>query len=121
MVGVLARLAREPAARLARRSLMAGAALLGYVLSPLSWWNDAFVNIPLSLAAAALLERLTGLDPRAGFALAYWASNVAGLALMLLGGEGAARGRVSRRSLLASLAAGTAYTLAVVLAMDAFM
>ena len=112
---------REPTARLVKRGLMAGAAVVGYVLSPLSWWNDALVNIPLSLAAAALLERLTGLDPRAGFALAYWASNVAGLALMLLGGEGALRGSLSRRSIAASLAAGTAYTVLVIAAMEAFM
>jgi len=25
---------------------------IGFMLSPLSWWNDAFVNLPLALAFA---------------------------------------------------------------------
>jgi hypothetical protein len=30
-------------------------ALVGYMLSPLSWWNDLFVNVPLALGFAWLI------------------------------------------------------------------
>ena len=56
--------------------------LVGYILSPLSWWNDPFVNIPLSYAFAvpfAAIDRRL-LVPM--MALGYWLSNVLGLLLM---------------------------------------
>ena len=28
---------------------------IGFMLSPLSWWNDLFVNVPLAVAAAGLV------------------------------------------------------------------
>ncbi len=34
------------------------ALVVGYILSPLSLWNDAFVNIPLSIAIAYMVELL---------------------------------------------------------------
>ncbi|MMZ68825.1 hypothetical protein D1872_315640 [compost metagenome] len=92
--------------------------MFGYILSPLSWWNDAFVNIPLSLALAGALYKLAGVDPKIGFAASYWFTNVAGLVLMLLGGHAAYKGRVTAKSIAASLAAGTAYTLAVIGLLD---
>ena len=49
------------------------------------------------------------------FAAAYWATNVAGILLMVLGAEGAARGGAGRRGILLGVAAGTLYTVAVVL------
>ena len=39
-----------------RRGAYALAGIIGYVLSPASWWNDAVVNIPLALAIAEILE-----------------------------------------------------------------
>src|ERR1035438_1053489 len=31
-------------------------AMIGFMLSPLSWWNDLFVNVPLALAFAWLVS-----------------------------------------------------------------
>jgi hypothetical protein len=31
-------------------------ALIGYMLSPLSWWNDMFINVPLALAFAWVIS-----------------------------------------------------------------
>ncbi len=88
---------------------------IGYVLSPLSWWNDPVVNIPMALLFAALLHRYAGVRPDIGFAVGYWATNTAGIILLFLGGNLSLRGRLGRRGLAVSLAASTAYTIAAVL------
>lgn len=31
-------------------------AFIGFMLSPLSWWNDLFVNVPLALGFAWLVS-----------------------------------------------------------------
>jgi hypothetical protein len=57
----------------------------GLILSPLTPWNDAVVNLPLSVLLAVPLVRWTGMHPAAAVALAYVATNVLGLVLMGLG------------------------------------
>lgn len=60
--------------------------MLGYVLSPLSWWNDLYVNLPIAYLGgnlAALVERHLFAP---GMIATYWASNVLGLLLLHLGG-----------------------------------
>lgn len=57
----------------------------GYILSPLSWWNDLFVNIPIAYVFAFLF----GFVHRGLFApmliLGYWITNVAGFVMMHYG------------------------------------
>ena len=59
-----------------------GLAFIGFLLSPLSWWNDLFVNVPLAVAFGWLV----GLVYRPAFAPAvivgYWLTNVLGFVLM---------------------------------------
>jgi hypothetical protein len=54
----------------------------GLLLSPLTPWNDAFLNIPLSAALMVPLARATAMDLVRSFAAAYALTNVLGLALM---------------------------------------
>jgi len=105
------------AARLLTLRRLAGgiAAGVGYILSPLSWWNDLIVNVPLAMALAAALARWASVPLDEGFAIGYWATNAAGMILLLLGGSTALRGRAGWREALLSLAAATAYTLVAVL------
>ncbi len=106
----------------ARLALHALEAVVGYVLSPLSWWNDPIVNIPISAAAGAACASLhSGLFP-ACFAAAYAATNAAGLAMLVHGAAGVTSGLSkpaklggSRGKLLKSLALGLAYTAAATL------
>ena len=68
---------------------------VGWLLSPLTWWNDAFVNIPLSyLMASALHACFRGL--RFGWLVlgCYWFTNAVGLAMM--SAEGAQMIKTSR-------------------------
>ena len=40
-----------------KRRLGAGIiAFIGYILSPLSWWNDTFINLPLAWLFASLVS-----------------------------------------------------------------
>lgn len=86
---------------------------VGYILSPLSWWNDPFVNIPI----AYLVGLLAGLiSPRAfsGAMIAgYWATNIAGLVLLQRGSVdllAPAKGRTGRAVLVMNLVVSIAYT-----------
>ncbi len=69
-----------------RRVVGAIIATVGYILSPLSWWNDAFVNIPISIATAYVLHILLGVDKLLGFYVGYLASNIVGMFMLFYGG-----------------------------------
>lgn len=66
--------------------------VIGFILSPVSWWNDLIVNVPLAYAFAWIVT--LALSPifefsRAGFAIwlgiGYWITNVLGFWMMHLG------------------------------------
>ena len=60
-------------------------ALIGFILSPLSWWNDLFVNIPIAVGCGWLVALLH--PPAFGPAVvtAYWLTNLLGLVLLQKG------------------------------------
>ena len=61
--------------------------VIGYVLSPLSWWNDMFVNIPLALAFAWLVSFFYRPAFETCVIVGYWLTNVLGFVLMHKGAE----------------------------------
>ena len=68
------------------KNLRGGALIsLGYMLSPLSWWNDLFFNLPIALVFG---YGVSWLDSRwffPGTIIGYWLSNVAGMVMMQFG------------------------------------
>ncbi|MDW7708873.1 MAG: hypothetical protein SCH98_00250 [Deferrisomatales bacterium] len=99
------------------RAAHAGLAALGYLLSPLSWWNDAVVNLPLAYAFGAAAELLFPGRFAGAVIVGYWLTNVAGL-VMLHSGAGRALCRTppcryTRRMLLRDLAVSVLYTVAI--------
>ena len=62
-------------------------AFAGYMLSPLSWWNDLFVNLPLALVFAWIVSFFYRPAFEVSVILGYWLTNVAGFVLMQKGGE----------------------------------
>ena len=56
------------------------------MLSPLSWWNDAFVNLPLALAFAWIVSLFCRPAFGAAVVIGYWLTNVLGFVLMQKGG-----------------------------------
>jgi hypothetical protein len=97
-------------------------ATVGYLLSPLSWWNDAFVNFPLALGFAWLVSALWPADGRDrvfGIAVVagYWLTNVLGFVLLHHGMKeffAAGTSGTTRRQLIHSLGISLGYTALVV-------
>jgi multisubunit Na+/H+ antiporter MnhG subunit len=61
--------------------------VLGFMLSPLSWWNDAFVNLPLALAFAWLVSSVCAESWKVAvfdvaLIVGYWLTNLLGFVLM---------------------------------------
>jgi hypothetical protein len=97
-------------------------AVVGYMLSPLSWWNDAFVNLPLALAFAWVVSAFYRPAFAVAVVLGYWLTNVAGFILMHKGAQQilAEKGRgYSRRDLLKDIGVSLAYTLLIVVLLKA--
>jgi hypothetical protein len=93
-------------------------ATIGFILSPLSWWNDAFVNIPIAYACANIAALINKKAFLGTFVIAYWATNIAGFALLHKGIE-KMRGkeRVPVPYSFANLGRDIAWTLVYTLAM----
>ena len=92
-------------------------AFIGFMLSPLSWWNDAFVNLPLALVFAWVVALFYRPAFGASLVLGYWITNVLGLILLHRGGAkilSAVDKPYSRRALIRDLAVSLLYTLVIV-------
>jgi hypothetical protein len=92
-------------------------AFVGYMLSPLSWWNDLFVNVPLALVFAWAVSLLYRPAFEASLIVGYWLTNVLGFVLMQKGGEKMFRKEdkpYTRRALLRDLGISLLYTALIV-------
>lgn len=93
-------------------------AAVGFMLSPLSWWNDLLVNIPLAYAFALVV----GVFARQLFVPAlivgYWLTNVLGFVLLHVGGVEAVTGErhpYGRRQLARDFLLSVGYTVIIVI------
>ncbi len=68
-------------------------AFIGYILSPASWWNDLFVNIPIAYVAASIASILNPDLFAPAFAASYLMTNVLGFILMHTGTEIVVKGK----------------------------
>jgi hypothetical protein len=88
------------------------------MLSPLSWWNDLFVNLPLAIGAAWLVAWVYPPAFKSAVVLAYWLTNVLGFVLMHKGAQQMlAKGEAKpygRRDVIWGLSVSLGYTLLLV-------
>lgn len=92
-------------------------AIIGYLLSPLSWWNDLFVNVPLAVAFAWVISLFYKPAFVPSAILGYWLSNVLGFFLLHKGTQQAIQGKsvgYSRRDLLRDVAVSLFYTAVII-------
>jgi hypothetical protein len=92
-------------------------ATIGFLLSPLSWWNDAFVNIPLALLFAWLVSFFYKPAFTISLILGYWLTNVLGFVLMHKGARQIVSKEPSagtRRELLTDIIVSLVYTVVII-------
>ena len=97
-----------------RRAGGSALATLGFLLSPLSWWNDLFVNVPLALGFGWLVALFWRPAFEPAVVLGYWLTNVLGFILLHKGAQFAIASGIpkpySRRALARDLAISLLYT-----------
>lgn len=93
---------------------------IGWVLSPLTFWNDTFVNIPLSYLLANILVRVIKSDFLWLVLISYWITNVLGLLLMYAVGKDIVRSRAGVKKQIVDLVlTSIAYSL-LIMALNRF-
>lgn len=93
--------------------------VLGYLLSPLCWWNDLLFNLPIAYFFGYLCSLLS---PKLLFPctiIGYWLSNIIGILLMQFGSvdmlQKENKERNFKKELFNSLVSSTVYTIMILL------
>lgn len=91
---------------------------VGYMLSPLSWWNDLFFNLPIAYLFGYAVSWISQ-DLFLPFTIVgYWISNVLGILMMQMGVTDIfveqQQERNLKKDLLVGLGSSTAYTFLIV-------
>lgn len=96
----------------------------GWLLSPFTFWNDVFVNIPISYLCANIFIRIWPApyhngEGQANFLLTvlvfYWLSNGLGLLIMYASGKNLLTGKKAFREILLLVITLVGYSLVLVL------
>jgi len=88
---------------------------LGWLLSPLSSWNDAIVNIPLAYVLSIVVIKTFHSDFVITLLAAYWFTNILGIVMMVASGQSIFRDKNNRqRELLVILGTLIVYSLLMV-------
>lgn len=99
------------------KKLRGGAMMgIGYMLSPLSWWNDLFFNLPIALLFGYVLGWLNSDWFLPGTIVGYWLSNILGIIMMQFGAMDMFLNdekRNIKRDLLIGFGGSTLYTMII--------
>src|SRR4028118_2133119 len=97
--------------------------VIGYLLSPLSFWNDLFFNLPIAYFFRYLCSLFSPNLLLPCSILGYWLSNIAGILLMQVGAvdvfQDQPKERNLKKEILMGLVSSTVYSL-VILALVQF-
>lgn len=90
------------------------------MLSPLSWWNDLFINFPIAYICACAVNLIFKGVFLEAFIVSYWLTNVLGFVLLQKGLEGALKNskekkKYSGKDFLRDVLLSLAYTLLIVM------
>ena len=90
-------------------------ATVGYILSPLSWWNDMVVNVPLAYVFSIPFSMINEQLFLPAFVVGYWLTNVLGLYLLHRGVVGLASKQPRKQSLWQNVIVALFYTAIIML------
>jgi len=91
---------------------------VGYLLSPLCWWNDLVINLPIAYGFGYVISlwHHEWFFPAA--IAGYWLSNLVGIVLMQMGAKDMLQSTAKKRSFKQEIFSGvltsTAYTVVIV-------
>ncbi len=92
--------------------------VLGYLLSPLSFWNDFFFNLPIAYAFGYLCSLISPNLLLPCSIIGYWLSNIAGILLMQAGAidvfQNQTQERDLKKELLMGLVSSLVYTVVII-------
>ena len=89
---------------------------IGWLLSPLTFWNDIFVNIPISYLCASLAIRFIKADFLFLVLIFYWLSNGFGILMMYSSGKSIMQDKGNRsRSLVTLLITVMIYSVIIII------
>lgn len=93
--------------------------VIGYLLSPLCWWNDLVFNLPIAYFFGYICSLFAPKLLMPGVIVGYWLSNIIGILLMQAGTidmwQKQTQERNFKKELLTGLVSSTAYTFLIVL------
>jgi len=93
--------------------------VLGYLLSPLCWWNDLLFNLPIAYGFGYMCSLFSPKLLIPCSIIGYWLSNVVGILLMQLGSvdffQNEPKERNLKKELFTGLVSSTVFTLVIIL------
>jgi len=95
-------------------------ATIGFLLSPLSWWNDLFINFPIAYAFACAANLIYKGSFLGAFIVFYWLTNVIGFLLLRIGakkvfGRSEEKNKYCGKNLIKDVLLSIAYTLLILI------
>jgi hypothetical protein len=91
---------------------------VGYLLSPLCWWNDLVINLPIAYGFGYVISLWNHEWFFPAAIAGYWLSNLVGIVLMQMGAKDMLQSTVKKRSFKQEVFSGvmtsTAYTVVIV-------
>lgn len=89
---------------------------IGWLLSPLTFWNDALINIPLAYVMAIPFSLLSEFSFQIAMVIAYWLTNIIGFVLMRFGlAMGLKKKAISRKAILTDLGISLVYSTVIII------
>lgn len=92
--------------------------MIGYLLSPLCWWNDLIINLPIAYGFGYLCSLVVADWLIPGAIAGYWLSNIVGILFMQFGvvdvWQGQSKPHNLKQELITGFLSSTAYTLLIV-------
>ncbi|MBD2534122.1 hypothetical protein H6G97_33145 [Nostoc flagelliforme FACHB-838] len=92
--------------------------VIGYLLSPLCWWNDLVFNLPIAYAFGYICSLFSPKLLMPCVILGYWLSNIIGILLMQAGAIDVLQKQTQKhnlkKELLTGLVSSTVYTFLIV-------
>ncbi|AVH69392.1 hypothetical protein [Nostoc sp. 'Lobaria pulmonaria (5183) cyanobiont'] len=93
--------------------------ILGYLLSPLCWWNDLLFNLPIAYGFGYACSLLSPKLLLPCSIIGYWLSNIVGILLMQFGSKDIFQKEPQehnlKKELFTGLISSTVYTLLIIL------